>query len=142
MGKSAIRYIGILSLMVLSIIICSCSDSDETKVEEDFTYSKILGKWETTAYFCSDGYFVQTDVDEWYQFNDDQTYSYNNMGDIEHGTFRFDHLSNIIDCKEQRGWDKIIRVTFRDKDKAVFDIVGKTEIQSSKIIVERKTPKS
>ena len=126
-------------LFAFSVLFGCSSDADTAKVEEDFTYSEILGKWETTSFFCSDGYFVPVNVDEWFQFNKDKTYIYNNEGSKEHGTFKYDRKSKFIDCKDSRGWDMMIRVTFREKDNAIFDVIGKTEVQNMKIKVERKT---
>ena len=143
MGKSVISRASTIIMVLLASLVWSCSSSDDLEeVKDDFTYSEILGKWETTSYFCSDGYFVQIDIDEWFQFNKDKTYIYNNCGDQDHGTFRYDKKSKLIDCKDSRGWDMMIRVTFRDENKAVFDVIGKTEVQNMKIKVERKqTPK-
>lgn len=123
-------------LMIMTVFMFSCSSSDDDDVTESFTYSEILGTWESTSFLCSGGYFipVEDNAKDTFVFNKDKTYTYNNN---EHGTFSYNNTTHCIWCKDSRGWDMMINVSFTDADKATFDIKGKTETQSMIIKVKR-----
>ena len=132
------RVIRNILLIYACVCVCACTKGGEDEPQEDFTYTRIVGKWETVSYYTSGGYFVPSMIDEYFEFTNEQTYTHNNDGTIRTGTFFFDPKGNHLHCEETNGWNLDINVSFESENKATFDITGRTSNQSKIIKVERK----
>ena len=121
----------IISMLFLSALMIGCGKAEQPT--DANTFDKVFGTWETIAYCTSDGYFVPSTIKETFIFKDDITFTHDNDGSISFGEYGFNPETNVISCKESRGWDMLITVTFEDDEKAVFDIKGKTAASSYKI---------
>lgn len=129
MGKFKI----ILFAILVALVGCTKDSEEPTDLH---SYEKVLGCWNVTSYYTSGGYFVPTNDGEYYEFAKDGTYTHGGgYYDTENGTFAFDPNTNKIICKEPRGWDFTIDVSFADSKNATFDITGKTQTQSKIIKV-------
>ncbi|MBQ4532984.1 MAG: hypothetical protein IJA24_07090 [Alistipes sp.] len=133
------RVIRNILLMCACVCACACSKDGEDEPQDDFTYTRIVGKWETTSYYTSGGYFVPSMIDEYFEFTKGQTYTHSNDGTVRTGTYFFDPDNNRLHCEESKGWNLEINVSFESDNKATFDITGRTPNQSKIIKVERKT---
>lgn len=135
MGK--IKFIIISIALFIGFVGCS-SDSEEP--EEINTYDEIVGKWTTTSYFSSGGYFVGNDDGEFFDFKSDKTCVYFS-GDVlntyDYYEYGYSPNSKAIALKHSKGWDLNIKVEFSNENEAIFYIDGKTSNSSKTIKVKR-----
>lgn len=134
---------GKIKFLVFALLLCliGCSKSSTDEATEQYTYDKILGRWVVTAFYSSGGYYVPSDDGEYYEFTKDKTYIHYNgriLNETENGIFSFNPETYTIFCKEPRGWDFSVQVSFTGDNKATFDIKGKTTNQTKTIKVERQ----
>lgn len=129
--------------IIMAIILClgfaGCS-SDSDGAEEINTHDEIIGKWVTTSYYTSGGYFVPSNDGEFYDFKTDKTcvyYSGNILETYDYYDFAYSQASKTIGCKHSKGWDLNIKVEFENEDEAVFYITGKTSNSNKTIKVKR-----
>jgi len=147
--QKVIQYIFLTCIFAFSL--SSCSKSNEEDEEVQIKLSTIAGTWLEYAYLNSDGYF--TDISDtghnvYYEFavpNQFTQYTIDESGekDISHkGVWSYSADSQHIYVEEERGWNLDIYVEFDNETNggiyhAIFDIKGRTPIQSSTIKVKR-----
>lgn len=135
MGK--IKFIFLSFVLCIGLVGCS-SDSEEP--EDSNTHDEIVGKWVTTSYYTSDGYFVPNNDGEFYDFKSDKTcvyYSGNILETYDYYDFAYSPISKIIGCKHSKGWDLNIQVEFESENEAIFYVTGKTSNSAKTIKVKR-----
>lgn len=109
----------ILALIFLSIILSSCSKTEETKVEEELSTNPLIGSWVYFGYINETNGSEVNDVDDCegqntYAFNEDGTYQYTH------------HFQNSVEegCHEGGGeigtWELIsdvkLKLTYTDEE--------------------------
>lgn len=134
---------GKVRIIILAITFClgfaGCS-KDSEEPQDLTTIDEVVGKWTTTSYYSSGGYFVPNNDGEFFDFKTDKTcvyYSGNILQTYDYYDFGYSTSSKIIGLKHAKGWDLNIKVEFESKDKAVFYITGKTSNSNKTIKVER-----
>lgn len=131
----------IMIALILAISFAGCSKDSGQELSDSNTNDKVLGRWVVISYYSSDGYYVPNSDGEYFEFASNQKYVHyygDILKDLESGTYTFEPKTYTIGCKEPRGWDSTISVSFTGENSATFDIKGKTETQSKTVKVVRQ----
>ena len=111
-----------LLLVLLCALFASCStQSTDEEPQEYYIFTPVLGRWESTSYLTSGGYFVPSDIKESFEFSSDGTFVHDNNGTMTKGEYGFDPESSVLVCKENGNYLKI-HVEFADTEHATFGI--------------------
>lgn len=133
--------------MCACVCACACS-TDDVGQEEPATVllSTMAGKWVVVAY--QDGtHFIPATNPEYYSFEPDgafmHVYEYSpELSDTLTGRYTYNPDNLTIHVEEPRGWDLDFKVQFLDSDAgkyvAIFDIKGRTQVQSKTVRVQRQ----
>lgn len=133
------------------LLFSSCSKSDNEPELPQTALSTIAGTWLEYAYLNSDGYFTDisdTGYNMYYEFaipDQFMQYTIDEKGekDILHkGTWTYSTELKTVHVEEERGWNLDISVEYNNElgnglYTAVFDIKGRTQVQSSTVKVKR-----
>lgn len=129
----------ITPIIIICFVLLGCS-SDSEEPEEINTYDDIVGKWTTTSYFSSGGYFVENNDGEFFDFKSDKTCVYfggDALNTYDYYEYGYSPSSKTIGLKHAKGWDLNIKVEFSNENEAIFYIDGKTSNSSKTIKVKR-----
>ncbi|MCM1165150.1 MAG: hypothetical protein NC110_00015 [Ruminococcus sp.] len=128
------------------IAMCACSSDNASEDEPAVVLSTIAGQWDVTAYKDGSTFYPATNP-EYYLFepNGAFTHIYEHTVDLVDtttGQYTYDPKTQSIHVDEPRGWNLDINVQFlSDTDggyKAIFDVKGRTPIQSKTVRVQRR----
>lgn len=135
-----------IALAFVCIGVCACSSDKDSEDEPTVVLSSIAGQWDVTAYKDGTTYYPATNT-EYYLFepNGAFTHVYEHTADLVDttiGQYTYNPESQTIHVDEPRGWNLDIAVQFlSDTDggyKAIFDVKGRTPIQSKTVRVQRR----
>lgn len=128
-----------LLLLLLCVLFASCStQSSDDEPQDHYTFTPVLGRWESTSYLTSGGYFVPSGIKETFEFSSDNTFVHYNNGTTTKGEYSFAPESSVLLCKENGNYLEI-DVEFADTEHATFGIQtkGATVTPKRTIKVER-----
>lgn len=148
--KNTIQHI-FFAFACCALLLSSCSKSEDETEQPQTILSTVAGTWLEYAYLNSDGYFTDisgTGYNMYYEFAiPDQFLQYtideNGEKDVLHkGVWTYSAESQKVHIEEERGWNMDITVEYNNElgngiYTAVFDIKGRTQVQSSTVKVKR-----